>query len=126
MTKSETIGAKIAFDLPWPPSELSPNKRQHWGRLAKAKRIFRRACHLSVLEQRVGGLCGERFALTYEFAPPDARCRDRDNLVAAMKSGIDGVCDALGIDDKLFVSVTAVDGARTKGGSVRVKIEALA
>ena len=30
--------------LPWPPSALSPNARQHWSALARAKKAYRAAC----------------------------------------------------------------------------------
>ena len=39
------------------------------------------------------------------FIPPDKRSYDRDNLVARMKSGIDGLADALRINDKRFNTV---------------------
>lgn len=34
--------------------------------------------------------------------PPDHRERDRDNLLASMKAGLDGVASALQIDDSRF------------------------
>jgi crossover junction endodeoxyribonuclease RusA len=37
-----------------------------------------------------------------DFYPPDRRNRDDDNLIAAFKSGRDGVADALGVNDKRF------------------------
>jgi crossover junction endodeoxyribonuclease RusA len=37
------------------------------------------------------------------FYPPDRRPRDADNMVAAIKSGLDGVADALNVNDKRFL-----------------------
>jgi len=54
---------------------------------------------------------------------PNARRHDRDNLLARMKAGIDGVCDALGIDDSRFAAVTVQAGAVTRpDGCVWVRI----
>ena len=36
------------------------------------------------------------------FYPPTKRARDWDNLLASMKSGIDGLADGLGVDDNIF------------------------
>ena len=118
----------LTIALPWPPKELSPNARKHWRGLAKAKKAYRDACRVETLLQcRPGYLrLPERIHLTMDFVPPDRRKRDRDNLVASMKSGLDGLADALGINDNRFVSgserivetVTRAKGA----ASVRVKL----
>lgn len=98
----------LTIALPWPPKELSPNARKHWRGLAKAKKAYRDACRVETLLQcRPGYLrLPERIHLTMDFVPPDRRKRDRDNLVAAMKSGLDGVADALGINDERFAVLT--------------------
>ena len=57
-----------------------------------------------------------------EFLPPNKRSYDRDNLIARMKSGIDGLCDALRCDDKRFTTLTARVNAEQIGGLVRVRI----
>ena len=59
------------------------------------------------------------------FVRPSFREMDRDNLVARMKSGLDGVADALKINDKLFRKVTASVEPHIKGGYVDLKIEVL-
>jgi crossover junction endodeoxyribonuclease RusA len=41
--------------------------------------------------------------MTITFRPPNNRRRDRDNLIAAMKSGMDGIAEAWGVDDSRFV-----------------------
>lgn len=95
--------------LPWPPKELSPNARQHWAKHAKEKKLYRLLCYRSTLPHRlqkpdyVTGDASLRLEVT--FYKPNRRSMDRDNLLARMKAGIDGVCDALGIDDKRFATV---------------------
>lgn len=94
--------------LPWPPSSLSPNGQHgHWAVRAKAKKAYRTACYIAILEQRVARPVGDRFDVLLQFVPPDARRRDRDNLVASLKSGLDGLAEAWGIDDSQFVRVSA-------------------
>jgi crossover junction endodeoxyribonuclease RusA len=98
----------LQLNLPWPPPALSSNKRQHWSRLAKAKKAYRAACYVETLRQVHGKpVLPNTLRLALEFAPPDRRRRDRDNLVAAMKAGLDGMADALGIDDSRFETLEA-------------------
>lgn len=115
---------RFSFTLPWPPPELSPNKRQHWGRLASAKKGYRQACAAAVIEQGVKRPAWKEIDVRLVFVAPDRRVRDRDNLAASMKSGLDGVCDAWRIDDRRFARVSAemaVSISPTKGGAhVRV------
>jgi crossover junction endodeoxyribonuclease RusA len=114
----------IEFTLGWPPSELSPNKRLHWSKVSSAKAQYRTACWAMVLEQ-VGAVRPDidgNLHLVLEFVPPDRRSYDRDNLVARMKSGLDGVADALKINDKQFTTLTARVDAGQIGGFVRVQI----
>lgn len=114
-------GEIISFSLPWPPSTLSPNKRQHWGRLAGAKKKYRSACAIAAMEQKVAKPAYRDIDVRLVFVAPDRRTRDRDNLVASMKSGLDGVCDALGIDDKRFARVSA-EMAEHSGGEAMVRV----
>ena len=102
--------APIRIALPWPPTALSPNVRQHWGKLAKAKSEYREACAVAVR-----GLGGRRtytvpdgpLHLSLEFCPPTRRSYDRDNLLSRMKAGLDAVCmDALGFDDSRIDAIT--------------------
>lgn len=113
---------EFSFSLPWPPKELSPNARQHWARLAEAKKKYRTACALSVLEQRVGAPAYHNIDVRLVFVAPDRRHRDRDNLAARMKAGLDGVCDAWAIDDRRFARVSAELAEFTGGGDARVLV----
>ena len=56
------------------------------------------------------------------FIPPDKRSYDRDNLVARMKAGIDGLADALRINDKRFNTVISTMDQDRYGGFVRIRI----
>lgn len=108
--------------LGWPPKELSPNARVHWAKLAAVKKAYRVACGWQTKEQGARlGATDRPMRLELEFYKPNRRAMDRDNLLARMKSGLDGVCDALGVDDRLFDPVT-ISVADAIGGYVKVRI----
>jgi crossover junction endodeoxyribonuclease RusA len=72
---------------------------------SKAAKKYRAACNLLALEAglRKGSVTWEGdIHVWIDFYPPDRRARDDDNLIAAFKSGRDGLADALGVDDKRF------------------------
>jgi crossover junction endodeoxyribonuclease RusA len=115
----------LEFTLPWPQPKLSPNSRTHWSILAREKKIYRGACWATAKDQLKGWMPELPIGpllLELEFVPPHRREYDRDNLVARMKSGIDGLCDALRCDDKRFTTLTARVNAEQIGGLVRVRI----
>ena len=116
----------IEIVLGWPPSELSPNRRLHWAKLANAKKQYRKDC-LSVSREQLKKYSKlnnlpERLVLEMTFIPPDRRSYDRDNLVARMKSGIDGLSDALRINDKRFNTVISTMDQDYLGGFVKIRI----
>ena len=114
----------ITFSLPWPPATLSPNgSHGHWRTRAKAKKSYRDACYVSVLEQCVPKPTAASLDLELLFVPPGHHRFDRDNLVARMKAGLDGVARAWGIDDHAFVRIAAeVSGVPRRDGHVLVTV----
>lgn len=96
--------------LPWPDKRLSPNARIHWRAKAPVK-VKARAdatlatyaaldCGVRDVRQRMAG--DEPIPMTITFYPPDNRRRDRDNAQASLKHAMDGIADALGVDDYRF------------------------
>ena len=89
--------------LPWPKPILSPNARGHWREVAREKARFRESSRLATLlalnRRRVPAT---DIQVSLFFAPPNRRAYDQDNLLARMKAGLDGVADALGVDDSRF------------------------
>lgn len=115
----------LEIDLPWPARQLSPNARQHWSAAARARKAYRARCRAIAAEQGVGCLPGQKNALAVHltFYPPDRRARDWDNMLASMKSGLDGVADAAAIDDKHWrLSFDVKDPV--PGGAVCVRVTA--
>lgn len=110
------------IELPWPPKELSPNARVHWAVRARKAKAYRAECRLLTLMASVAAPEGKAL-LSLEFVPPDRRARDDDNLVAAFKAGRDGIAEALGIDDRQFVTKFRMSDETHPGGMVRVTIQ---
>ena len=106
--------------LPWPSRALSPNARGHWSQKSRAAKAYRMQCFLFAKKAGLVAPAG-RILLQLEFLPPTARRRDDDNLLASFKAGRDGLADALGIDDSLFVSQVQI-GEVHRGGAVRVTL----
>lgn len=107
--------------LPWPPTGLSPNARNHWAKTAKLKREYRKACYLQSLIQGVKASKADTIHLSLTFVPPSRRAYDLDNALARIKAGLDGLADALHVDDKNW-SLTIQKGEGV-GGYVAVEIQ---
>lgn len=104
----------MEISLPWPPRGLWPNHRHHWAAMARAKRSYKAAAW--ALTKEAGAVPGVNLAMT--FCPPDNRRRDLDNMIAAMKAGIDGISSAIGIDDSRFVMTFAIGEVTPKGAVI--------
>lgn len=100
----------MILNLPWFPADCRPNARTHWAKVAEAKKRYRAAC--CVLTREVVGnpqLPEEgEIHLAIEFFPPSRRAYDLDNCLAAFKAGLDGIADALRVNDKRFTLTIAV------------------
>ena len=90
--------------LPWPPKELSPNARNHWAKTAKFKKHYRQICWAIAYKAKIKVLTtgDDPIHLGVTFFPPDRRHRDDDNMIASMKAGLDGLADALQVNDRRF------------------------
>lgn len=105
--------------LPWPPKELSLNARVHPQVRARVGAKYREACFWLTKEAQER-LSGDRVHMTITFFQPDRRRRDLDNMLSACKHGLDGVADALGVNDSIFRPVT-LDVADEIGGMVKIQ-----
>ena len=92
----------MEITLPWMPKQLSPNARVHWSVKSKAAKAYRHACYMLTKQAKVSIDWDGDVHCWIDFYPPDRRSRDDDNMIAAFKSGRDGIAEALGIDDKRF------------------------
>ena len=93
--------------LPWPDSRLSPNKKNGrvWAGTARIKTEQREAaalCTQAALQLSGPKTWEGNIPLSLVYMPKDKRHRDLDNLLAASKAIIDGMAQALGVDDSRF------------------------
>lgn len=115
-------GAK-KVTLPWPPAGLNPNARLHWAAKSKQAKAYRMACFALCIEAKLNQMALPEsgfVTLDIEFIPPDRRARDLDNMLSSVKNGLDGIADALGVNDRRFVF--RLSRAEQVGGMVRVRV----
>lgn len=89
--------------VPWPPSALSGHNNTHWSRKHTLVKKHRRWACEAALAAGVAPLEGEGdIPLRIRFVPPDRR-GDRTNFPNRLKPAIDGIADALGVNDSRFL-----------------------
>lgn len=108
--------------LPWPDKRLSPNARYHWAQVARAKKAAKRTAHHLVLEAGIGKINATAVNVKLSFYPPSKRHYDADNLIASHKAALDGISDAIGIDDSKFIISATPHGPVEKNGMVKVEL----
>ena len=88
--------------LPWPPSQLMPNKKLHWASKAKYAKAYKQAC-FDITKQAQINAANDKMRIVVTFCPPDKRRRDWDNCIASFKAGQDGFAEAIGVNDYNFL-----------------------
>jgi crossover junction endodeoxyribonuclease RusA len=93
----------LLIELSWPAKELSPNSRVHHMVLHRFKKAAKTEAGWATKMVRpfTWGHDG-RFDILLRAYPPVSRNRDADNLVASCKAFLDGIAEALGINDSTF------------------------
>ena len=112
--------------LPYPDKALSPNSRVHWSIKAKAAKKARSDAFVIVREAGINALTYADFSgklhLWIEYYAKTKNYPDADNCLSASKAYIDGIADALGVNDRRFVHHPIVMDGTHKGGKVVVRI----
>jgi hypothetical protein len=114
----------VSFTLPFPDKVLWPNGRPHWAekaRAVKAHRIWGRNAAIHYRSELMD-LPGSRYDIAVTVHPKTRHPIDRDNCVAAMKSYLDGIADALGVDDRLFNTPSIAFGEPIRGGLLTLTV----
>lgn len=117
----------LQIELPWPNTVLWPNvsRKTHWskrGAVAREARAYAKYVTLELsardrkLYKRVA------YHLIVRVYPATARKFDLDGCLSACKPLLDGVCDALGIDDFSFNPITIFREPKEKEGRIVVEI----
>ena len=112
--------------LPWPDKSLSPNARVHWSVKAAHVKSARAWGHQAAL---AAGYSKETFAeyagrihVWIDYYAKTRNYPDTDNCLSASKAYLDGIADALGINDKRFVPHPFVKDETVKGGMVKIRL----
>jgi crossover junction endodeoxyribonuclease RusA len=111
------------FFLPWPDRRLSPNAREHWACVARAKKRAKLCAYYSAKEAGLGKIEADSLSVRYAIYPPDRRARDQDNIIASLKAYADGIAEAIGIDDSKWNISIAPRGPIEKGGMIKVELD---
>lgn len=106
--------------LPFPPSSLSGHAKGHWRAKAAETKKHREWARLATLEAGAVAPPAGDITVQITFTPPDRR-GDRTNFANRMKPYLDGIADALGVNDARFLPSYAFDHP-AKPGCVVVKI----
>lgn len=112
--------------LQWPDRVLHPNARPHWATKAKAAKLARkdgyyRAMLAGYSKASVANYDG-MLHLWIDFYAKTRNYPDADGCLSSLKPHIDGIADALCINDRRFVFHPYVKDETVKGGKVTIKI----
>ena len=92
----------LTVTLPWPPAELNPNARAHWRKHARSTKAYRNTCWALSYQSRVKVTWEGDIHVWLDYYYPNRRSRDEDNLIASSKAALDGLADALKVNDSRF------------------------
>lgn len=123
LAEATVTGINLVF--PWPDRELSPNARKNFRQKAKSVSISRQYARFLTLsgQPQLVFSPSARLETTLTFYPPDNRKRDIDNLLASMKSSLDGIFDALEMNDNCVRRTVLEWGDTIAGGRVTIEIQ---
>lgn len=108
------------IELPWPPKELSPNARVHYMAKAKHTKAYREQAYWLTRASVERGIHPSP-RLKIVFHPPDRRRRDLDGMLSSIKAGLDGIADAMAVNDSEF-ELNLSRAEPIKGGRVMVSL----
>lgn len=117
---------KLKIELSWPEPELWPNRRDHWSKRAHAAKDARSeaywATNIALAAAGLMGVPAGKVYLNVTGHKPNARKRDATNLQAALKAALDGIADALAVDDERFRVTTDWGDLAPPRGHVTIEI----
>jgi crossover junction endodeoxyribonuclease RusA len=89
------------FSLPFPPASLSGHAKGHWRAKAAETKKHRGWARDATLAAKPTVPATGDIPITLRFVPPNRR-GDRTNMPNRAKALIDGIADALGVNDARF------------------------
>jgi len=113
----------VKVELPWPPSSLSGHAKGNWHGKSTETQKHRRWASQAAAGASLDIPAKGDIRLRFTFTPPDKRS-DRTNYYIRCKAYVDGIADALGVNDKRFVPEMDFTSFKRpkKPGSVVVEI----
>ncbi len=116
----------ISFVVPQPPRACSPNSRVNHFALARAKKHYKGTVMALAFEALSGRQAPRWRAATVRLCWmfPVQRRRDRDNLIASFKAGLDGLV-AVGIladDDMVDIQVESLRSPPNAAPSIAISV----
>jgi crossover junction endodeoxyribonuclease RusA len=109
--------------LPWPARPLWANDRSHWRKRSAAVKKARHDAWVLALDAGIKPGSIARPLLRFAFHPPTRRLPDLQNMPHTCKAAIDGIADALAMDDKHFLCAWPMAFSEPrKGGLVVVTV----
>lgn len=114
-----TETTRISF--PWPPAALTPHaKGSPWPKI-NATKAYRYQAKILATIAKVPACPTARLVFTYH---PPRRGSDCQNVHGRLKALIDGIADAMGVDDKAFrCAFPETFADPVKGGAVVVEVQ---
>jgi hypothetical protein len=110
--------------LPWPARPLWANWRGRWSIKSRAVADARRDAWITALAAGLSPGKVQRPLLRFAFHPPTKRLPDLSNMPHTQKAAIDGIADALAMDDRHFLCLWPMQFSEPfKGGKVVIEIE---
>jgi crossover junction endodeoxyribonuclease RusA len=95
----------MRLSLPYPADPLWPNKRPHWS--AKAREAKKAKEYAYWLAKEAGGVSFGNGPMPVRITVYPKRFGprpDRDNVVASAKAFLDGIAQAIGMNDRHFAA----------------------
>lgn len=122
MTTPTSTTEAITVTLPLPPKELDPNGRHHWRAKMAPKRRYRCGAMFAALKQ--GGFTQplQRARVRIRYYHKTKTFKDPDNIIACLKTAIDGLTDAGVFTDDRDLTYLPVERFKDKANP-RVEIE---
>ncbi len=96
------IVASSVIYLPFPPTSLSGHNNGHWIGKSGIVALHRSDAFALAKQARVKVPVDGDIRIAFYFTPPDDR-GDRVNFPIRLKPAIDGIAQALGVNDKRFL-----------------------
>jgi crossover junction endodeoxyribonuclease RusA len=117
----------LRVELGYPAKELSPNTPVHHMKRARFKKAAKIeagwATRIALQNNRSWEPSAAQIHVHLIVHPPSAwRTGDKDNFSARCKSHLDGIADALGINDRIFEAPTIEWADRCERGKLTVEL----